>query len=405
MKLVFVHFVIGVMPAYSHAIAALAAAVCEAGHDVDLLVVRSPNLEQSAERILAHDPEVVCMSVTSNQWLAASSLAHTLKTHAVKLPLWVGGSHVNAAPLSFLKTTFDAACYGEGEELLPHALFALSNGQPFKNPSWLTKECVAVHKPAVVYDLDSIPLPKLDIFDREDVVRYPSVMFSRGCPFDCTYCMSRAGGIGGRVRWKSIDRSIRETRELVACFQPDEIYFDDDTFLKNPKWVEQFLERYRVEIGLPFYCNARPELVNQRLCELLAHSGCTAVGIGIESGSERIRSEVLSRPISDREIRKAFDVAHSAGLKTWSFNMIGIPGETVNDLLETIKLNEVVKTDYVRVSVYTAYPGTALGDSVGAEATPGSYFGAFDKVAPEFRAAAENWLATLSTRGQLWNDE
>lgn len=127
-----------------------------------------------------------------------------------------------------------------------------------------------------------------------------------------------------------------------------ELYVDDDTFLKNPRWVTDFCERYSSEVGVPFYCNARPETVRLDLCRRLKAAGCMAIGIGIESGNERIRREVLSRGMSNDRIVRAFQLAHEAGLKTWSFNMVGIPGETLSDFMDTVTLNDRVRTDYVR---------------------------------------------------------
>ena len=403
MKVVFVHIVIGVTPAYSHAIASLAAVVCQAHHEVDLVVVRSNDFDKYAKIILDTKPDVVCISVKSNQWPSACTLVKTLKTYSREIPVWIGGSHIIANPLSFSDSDFDAACYGEGENLLPLALNSLKNGELFHNESWLTRGSHLLPVSSIVEDLDKLPLPKIEIFDRDDVLNYPSVIFSRGCPFGCTFCMSRLGGLGGKVRWKSVSRAVAETRRLKELFQPNEIYIDDDTFLKNPKWVKEFLQQYRQEVKLPFYCNARPEVVNSQICDILARSGCEAIGIGIESGSEKIRTEKLGRPMSNRQILNAFNTAHSAGLKTWSFNMVGIPGETIDDFIETVKLNEECKSDYVRLSVYTPYPGTPLGDSMGLMAMPRSYFDGMNLLSESLRNKVENWIEILRNQGRLWN--
>lgn len=404
MNVLFIYFAAGVTSSYSHAIASLAAAVSQEGHNVDLLVINQTDLLKEAHSTLERDPDVVCMSSMPNQWSSACYLASIIKNQGLKVPLWVGGSHINASPQSFFESHFDAACYGEGELLLPQALCALNERRPFTSSSWLTRNAALNIEYVVVHDLNSLPLPRVDIFEKKDVISYPSVMFSRGCPFSCTYCMSRLGGLGGVVRWKNVDRAIQETKDLVSHFQPNEIYFDDDSLLKNITWVSQYLEKYRLEIGLPFYCNSRPELIGKEICGLLARAGCVAIGIGIESGSNRIRREVLSRPISNANIHKAFDIAHLMGLKTWSFNMVGIPGETIDDLLETIRLNIEVKTDYVRVSVYTPYPGTPLGNSIVIEDAYRSYFDAYERLDEGCRFIALDWINSLKDQGKLWND-
>ncbi len=403
MRITFIHLLNGVMPSYSHAIASLVASL--SNHDVSFLSIKDEN-PNNVSRILGTNPALILMSVMSNHYKYANQLCKNLKEHSgSKIQVWIGGSHINAVPHDFYESNFDAACYGEGEVVLPEAITHYERGIQYDNSAWLSKDRNQTLHPAVIEDLDSLPLPRLDIFDLDDVLTYPSVMFSRGCPYGCTYCLSRHGGVGGHVRWKSVDRAIRETKDLVNYAKPKEVYFDDDTFLKNPKWVSAFLFRYKQEVGLPFYCNSRPEAVNARICELLVDSGCVALGIGIESGSEKIRKNVLNRNISDEEIINSFHLAKSKGLSTWSFNMIGIPGEQVDDLRATIRLNEMAGVDFVRVSVYTPYPGTVLSEGATICDFPSSYFDALNLLPEAMREKANDWVNALKQKGMLWNDD
>ncbi|MBI5824614.1 MAG: B12-binding domain-containing radical SAM protein [Chloroflexi bacterium] len=402
MKVSFIHFLNGVMPSYSHAIASLAASLID--HDVKVVTIRDSDINKNASDILADNPDVVLMSIMSNQYRIAENLCKALK-ESREIKVWVGGSHINAAPHSFYHSSFDAACYGEGEGVLPEALYAYERGLIYDQPSWITKNKTTPLEPAVVENLDALPLPRIDLFERSDILTYPSVMFSRGCPYGCTYCLSRRGGIGGQVRWKSVEKAISETSSLVEFAKPAEIYFDDDTFLKNPKWVKEYLGRYRDEIGLPFYCNSRPEAISKEICDILAKSGCAAIGIGVESGSEKIRKEILNRNLTDEQIIKSFGIAKAAGLQTWSFNMIGIPGENLEHLKSTIHLNEAAKVDFVRVSVYTPYPGTLLDGNVDINNIPTSYFDALNLLTDDMRELASSWVSSLKENGQLWNDD
>jgi radical SAM superfamily enzyme YgiQ (UPF0313 family) len=406
MIITFVHFVLDVMVSYSHAIASLAASLNASGHKVSLVVVRNKDFNSVVDDILLTKPDIICLSYMSNQSKTASNLANLIRIYNPKIPIWAGGSHTNALPTDFMNSEIDAVCYGEGEEILLDAIHAYKNGQLFEKTGWITKVSEKRNlTSAIVEELDSLALPLIDLFDKSDVLNYPSLMFSRGCPFHCNYCMSRMGGLGNRVRWKSVDRAILEAERLVKTFQPSEIYFDDDTLLKNPKWIQEFLSAYKKKIDCPYYCNARPEVITKSGSELLAETGCKAIGIGIESGSERLRRDILNRPMSIEQIKRAFDLIHKAGLKTWSFNMIGIPGETLDDLYETIRINQIVDTDFVRVSVYTAYPGTPLGDGLGIAFDNTSYFNALDSLTPELQKIGRDWVTSLKNQGRLWNDE
>lgn len=402
MRITFVHFLNGVMPSYSHAIASLTSSL--SNQDVVLINIRdeSPN---NISMILETKPDIILMSIMSNHYQYANKLCAGLK-EVSGIEVWVGGSHINAVPQDFYESNFDAACYGEGEIILPQAINHFEKGIPYESLAWLTKNNGhQSRQPAVVENLDDLPLPRLDLFDIDDILTYPSVMFSRGCPYGCTYCLSRQGGIGGHVRWKSVERAIRETKDLVNYVQPKEIYFDDDTFLKNPKWVSAFLSLYKQDVGLPFYCNSRPEAVSEKICELLVDSGCVALGIGIESGSEKIRRNILNRNISDEEIITSFQIAKSKGLSTWSFNMIGVPGEQPDDLDATIRLNDKAGVDFVRVSVYTPYPGTILSEGTYIDDFPSSYFAALNRLPESMKEKANTWVNKLKENGQLWNDD
>jgi radical SAM superfamily enzyme YgiQ (UPF0313 family) len=194
---------------------------------------------------------------------------------------------------------------------------------------------------------------------------------------------------------------VEEIQQLIDYADPDELFIDDDTLLKNPAWVREFCALYKERISRPFYCNARPETIKDDLVRGLKEAGCKAIGIGIESGSARIRWDVLNRTMTEEVIINAFRSAHSAGLKTWSFNMVGLPGETAEDLQQTIEINEVVATDFIRVSVFTPYPGTPIfvGDpSLGGKA----YIRRSADLLPELASLHRDWLLRLRQEGRLW---
>lgn len=395
MTIVMVHIVHDTTVSYSHGLAALAGALTST--DVALVTVRGDDAEGAAGEIAKSAPSVVLFTAMSNQWETAKRIAYWLREAIPRVPLVVGGSHVIAAPQTVHESPFDLGVTGEAEALV----------DDFVSASQISGLASSGHRllaGAPASDLDKLPRPRLDIFEKRDVLAYPSVMFSRGCPYRCSYCMSRRGGQTGTIRWKSPRRAIAEVRDLIEYADPPEIYIDDDTFLKRPKWVMEFCELYRREIARPFFCNARPETVKPAVVEVLAAAGCAAVGIGIESGSARIRSEVLDRRMSDDMIVQAFDLLHQAGLKTWSFNMVGIPGETPDDLLATVKLNERVQTDYVRISIFTPYPGTPFFDDSEHTYVRG-YFRAADSLDDDMRKIYEAWLRNLADGGRLWFTE
>jgi len=126
--------------------------------------------------------------------------------------------------------------------------------------------------------------------------------------------------------------------------------------------VREFCERYPKEIGIPFNLNVRVNAVDFDLFRLLKKAGCTRVSIGIETGDENIRNKILKRNMSDKQIIDTFLAAKKAGLKTYSFNMVGIPYETKKSIKKTIDLNKKCKPDYVGVSIFNVFKGTEVYD-------------------------------------------
>lgn len=402
--IVMVHSVVAATVSYSHGLASLAAVLLASGYssdDIVLVTLRNDDIEAGGREILTHNPSIVLVSAMSNQWNRVERLAAILKKEATEIPLCIGGTHVSAAPDSVIDSAYDVCVVGEAEGIIT----SIVRGKSASAYNTIFTHRIKKFADSIVVDLNSLPMPHLEMFDKRDILEYPSVMFSRGCPYECTYCMSRKGGFGGKVRWKSPQRAICESLQLISYAQPEEIYIDDDCFLKNPSWVIEFCRLYRDSIDIPFYCNTRPESVSPDLVRCLVDANCAAIGIGIESGSERIRRSVLDRNISDQTILRAFDIAHAAGLKTWSFNMIGLPGETAEDLQTTIELNDLAQTEFIRVSIFTPFPGTPIYD--GTSHIP-SYHGYIKKprhLSADLYPLYKEWIFRLKREGRLWFTE
>lgn len=402
MNCLFVYFSIDTTETYSHSVAILSAVAKQAKFDVDLLIVKDRNYEEYVRIASTKKPDIVAFSLTSLYWSDGVMLASKIKEN-MSIPLWVGGSHINALPESFYESPFDAACYGDGENIFKKALIFLRGGSIYHSPNWLVKNSNTQIQPNVIDYIDEYPIPYIQLFPKETILEYPSLFFSKGCIFSCNYCMSRKGGYAHKVRWKTTQRAIDECIQLVEYCNPTELYFDDDTFIKDISWVTTFLQAYSEKVKIPFYCNSRPELLSDKVCKLLSDNYCRGVGIGIESGSERIRKDILGRHISNEQIKSAFSMCKSYGLETWSFNMVNTPSETVEDLEKSIEINSIVNPDYIRISIFTPFPGSPMYEP---QDSYDSYFSKnYLKIdsCPK-RKMIEKWIKDLEEQGKLWND-
>jgi radical SAM superfamily enzyme YgiQ (UPF0313 family) len=223
----------------------------------------------------------------------------------------------------------------------------------------------------LIDDLDSLPFPDKSTLDYQAVVDYcggaARFIFSRGCPFKCSYCSNHAiaalyGG-SNYLRFRSPALAIEEIDRTCSAYRNiNHLILDDDIININKKWFLEFTSQYARHIRKPFICNTRAGTATAETFHLLKQAGCARVNIAIETGNEQLRRTVLVKPISNVQIESTFAMAHAAGLSTMAFNMVGIPGETTDLFMETVRLNKKVKPQVPQLSIFSPYPGTVLGD-------------------------------------------
>ena len=348
------------------------------GHRTSLLhLVRPLGEEEFKERLAAARPDLVAFSSTTHLFPHVRKWAAWAKQRLPGVPTVCGGAHATIDPEgALLSSELDLVCLGEGEEALAELCAALEEGRDHRRvPSmWARDGGEVVRNPVrpLVEDLDSLPFPDRDLFDPADFCEQQhergTLMASRGCPYDCSYCSNHVQkGVYPNpekyVRFRSVDGVMREVHEIIAADAGGRlkyIRFDDDILTLDKEWFRELAGRYREEVGLPFICNSRANLLDEETVRLLAGAGCSVVCMGIESGNRDIRREVLNRPMPEERIVRAFRLCREHGIKTVSTNMTALPGEGVGELLDTVKLNARARPDCMQVSTFHPYPHTRL---------------------------------------------
>lgn len=398
-RVALIHIIAGATHAPNHGLTEIAALLIVNGiprHAITTHVLDVKDLDAAPLSILANSPLFIFVSFMSNQLANVVSLTRKLKNDNNDAIIIAGGHHITAVNFEPRLIDIDLQVSGDVDEAFVKMLL-MNKNKIFRGHSL---------QGVKLKSLDQLPLPQIDIFSEDLWNKYPSVIFSKGCPYACSYCMSRLGGSIGKVMWKSPQRAIEEIKQLVEYAAVEEIYIDDDTIMKNPKWLISFAHLYKEEVGIPFFCNTRPETVEPYLVKALKEAGCKAIGVGIESGSERIRRDILLRPIDNKQIYRSFAILKEEGILTWSFNMVGIPTESVKEFLETIDLNERCGVDYLRFSIFTEYPGMKkVQDSIKAFKQNPSYTRSLDSLEPDLQYHAKKWLRKLFSEDRLWHTE
>ena len=165
------------------------------------------------------------------------------------------------------------------------------------------------------------------------------------------------------MHYRSVDSLIDELVFAKEEYGVRYVEFADETFTLRRQWVKEFCDRYGKEVGLPFIFQTRADCVDYEVLRVIREAGCDIISFGIESGNEEFRRTVLRRRVSDEQIIKAFRMANHLKYKTYAFNMVGMPYETEENILDTIRLNKEVKTWGHNVCIFYPFPGTRLGDT------------------------------------------
>ncbi len=362
---------------YYEGIGSLSAFLQSRGHRTGLIhVIRRPGDRNAFVReVDGHRPDLIAFSTTTLQFVVVRELANWIKRKHPDLPVICGGVHPSLMPEQTLACPdVDLVCIGEGERPLAELCDRLAEGKPFLDiPNIWGRDGDTIHRNPVLPpegDLDALPFADRSLFRYETLWwekdGTATFMASRGCPYQCSYCCNHAlrkiyDTRPPGIRRRSVESLLEEIRQLRNAYPfVRSINFDDDILFMDRQWAREFADRYPREAGLDFFCNMRPNLVDEEIVALLKKAGCREVRIGLESGNDRIRNEVLRRNISIDQIRNTCRWFREAGIPVRTFNIIGFPEETPENIIETIRLNAELGIRDPQHTIFCPFPGTRL---------------------------------------------
>lgn len=167
-------------------------------------------------------------------------------------------------------------------------------------------------------------------------------------------------GLGTMVRQPAPEKVCLEIQSVRDRFPLKSVRFDDEVFLLDTHWLIDFLDRYGRDIGLPFSCLIRADTATPDMIEAMKKAGCYIAYFGLESGNDYIRNQVLGKKVERQQIIDTARLLRQNKIKIGTFNMVGMPGETFENAWETIRLNQIIRSDYPWCSIIQPYPGTEL---------------------------------------------
>jgi radical SAM superfamily enzyme YgiQ (UPF0313 family) len=361
----------------------LAGVLKEKKIDVNLIDLSfSTNWNEYRNDLLRIGPEIVgisSMSPFSDQACLAASIA---KECLPACKVIMGGPHPTASPVETLSNgNIDFVVIGEGEHTLIELIETIDGDQNFSKVNGLMyRESGTIRQTPsrkFIHNLDEIPFPARDPLPTwpkylEQIPFFPyihpytTMMGGRGCPFNCSFCQPMLEKMFGRgIRLRSPRNLADEVELLIDQYKVRSIFFFDDTFTANIQWAknvcDEFIQR---KIDLVWGINSRVNTFSHDLALRLREAGCIYVAFGVESGSPRVLKEVLNKGINLGQIRSAFEICRKTGLLSMASLMIGSPGETREEILDTISLVKELKPDIIDAHFTTPTPGSSMHELV-----------------------------------------
>jgi anaerobic magnesium-protoporphyrin IX monomethyl ester cyclase len=320
---------------------------------------------------LAGQFDVVGVTIVSTYALRAVELIRKLKEASPHVPIVVGGPHVTALPEPLLHYGADYAVVGEGEvtmqELVEYVASGVNTPPGHIRGIGLLENGIYFYtgnrKP--IEPLDQIPFPARDLLPMQSyqssiarTSRQPSLsmLTSRGCPGVCSFCSKKT--FGTRVRYFSVDRIVEEFFLLRDHYGARDVAVWDDNFLSNHEVVHAVCEELcRRNFGLTWSVEARIDCVDRSVLQALQKAGCEYIAYGIESGSQRMLDHV-NKKISKDKIRETVKMTKEIGLKMRGYFMMGLPGETPEDIEATIRFAIELDVELASFTLFVPLPAT-----------------------------------------------
>jgi len=316
-------------------------------------------------------PQIIAFTVVSGLQTMYLDINRKIKKEYKCFSIF-GGPHCTVYPETIYEEGVDAICRGEGELPLLELVEKISNGQnKFDIKNLWIKDGETIYKNELrnlVENIDEVSFPDRSVFDHYDhyrKLRSRTTICSRGCPYVCTYCynniiMDISKDKGKYVRIRSVENVISELKKVKENYKPKRIKFMDDTFILNKKWGLDFCELYEKEIALPFVACIRVNIIDEEIIIALKKAGCISVNYGVECGDEEYRNTVLKRRLSNEQLVSISHTFAKHGIKTVGLNMLGLPGETIDDCIKTLKFNIECKVSFAHTVMFSPLPNTEL---------------------------------------------
>jgi len=290
----------------------------------------------------------------------------------------LGGYHPSGDPEGVLKTfpSADYAFISEAEIGLPIFFDEIKKNEPnlesVPNLVWRKKDAILINPIKVVENLDEIPFPAWDLMDPRQYPEAPHggfyksfptapIIITRGCPMQCTFCAGKSITTNN-IRKRSAKNVVDEMRFLKEKYWVNDFLIEDENFTLHKSLVYDFCnELLESNLNIAWSCpsGVRLDTLDLDMLKLMERAGCHSLSVGVEFGSQRIH-DLTKKHLTIEKIKEKVSLFGQTNIKVTGFFMFGIPGETKDEMIRTIKLAKSLNIDRAQFNNFMPLPGSQL---------------------------------------------
>lgn len=319
------------------------------------------------------NPDVVGVTAYSFALYDAYEVAKVAKSENPRITTVFGGINTSFYPYEMINQEFiDFLVLGEGEETFAEFLSKFGTDEMYYVAGMLSKKKKSNHIDIIsnpprepIQDLDKIPFPDRNLLLDKGIYRNHIILYakdtvmisSRGCPYRCAYCQ-----VGGKKYRARTPKNVVDEMEYVLSQGYNYVDFFDDTMnvkINRVKDICREIIKRNLHKRVKWKFRGVANAIDEELVALMRESGCDMAYLGIESGSDRVLRSV-DRAVSTEHCRRAVMLMKKYGIKVVGYFMIGLPGETEDEIRQTIDFAVSLPLDYIQVGIYTPIPNSKL---------------------------------------------
>jgi len=347
----------------NHGLCSLSACAKKRSHETHLIDLRElSGWDDFAIDLQKLSPDIIAITMMSVDFDYAVEAAKAAKAALPETKVVVGGPHPSIMPEELTPNNdIDHIVIGEGETSFLKLLEDIEGGR--------SREKVVMGEHP---DLDSLPFADRELFRfKESPIEgflerpFVTLIAGRGCRYNCSFCQPAERKIfGNKVRRRSVPNIISELRSLRDKYNFQSMMFHDDCLTEDRAWIEEFCAAYKKNgFRAPFVCQSRADIIckNEDMIRTMKKAGLSMFLIGFESGSDRILKLLRKGSTAEMNYRAA-KICKRYGVRIWANYMFGIPTETKEEALATVRMIRAIKPYRPSPAFFTPHPGSDLYD-------------------------------------------